>query len=143
MVSQKVRRADTDGQTHAYERGPGKQICVTGKQVNLGSRNAPPPRADAEAKANGSPSSTRDSSDSSVNAMDVGKENNEPPDGRALKVRGESSVVAPRILVSVVARVRRADAAPARRASLPSRRLPRASVALPRASGRRRAPAAA
>ena len=122
----KVRRADTGGQTHADERGFGKSICVTGEQVNLVSRNAIPPRADAATKATGPSTSTRDSS---VIAMDVGKENIAPPDGRALKVRGESSVVAPRILVSVVARVRRADAAPARRASFPSRRLPRASGA--------------
>ena len=146
VLGSKVRRADTGGQTHADERGFGKWICVTGEQVNLVSRNesvsrnAIPPRADAATKATGPSSSTHDSS---VIAMDGGKENIAPPDGRALKVRGESSVVAPRILVSVVARVRRADAAPARRASLPSRRLPRASVALPRASGRRRAPAAA
>ena len=141
----KVRRADTGGQTHADERGSAKSICATGTQVHLVSRNASVSRnafsrADAAAKANGSPSSPRDSP---VVRMEVGKENIAPPDGRALKVRGESSVVAPRILVSVVARVRRADAAPARRASFPSRRLPRASVALPRASGRRRAPAAA
>ena len=139
VLGSKVRRADTGGQTHADERGFGKSLCVTGEQVNLVSRNAIPPRADAATKATGPSTSTHDSS---VIAMDVGKENIAPPDGRALKVRGESSVVA-RILVSVVARVRRADAAPARRASLPSRRLPRASVALPRASGRRRAPAAA
>jgi len=146
MVSQeppprpKFRRADTGGKTHENERGSAKSLCVNSTKVPLLSRDA---RTGAATKATGPSSSTRDSSDSSVNAMDVGKENNAPPDGRALKVRGESSVVAPRILVSVVARVRRADAAPARRASLPSRRLPRASVALPRASGRRRAPAAA
>ena len=68
----KVRRADTGGQTHADERGFGKSICVTGEQVNLVSRNAIPPRADAAAKANGSPSSPRDSS---VVRMEVGKEN--------------------------------------------------------------------
>ena len=116
VLGSKVRRADTGGQTHADERGFGKSLCVTGEQVNLVSRNesvsrnAIPPRADAATKATGPSSSTRDSS---VIAMDDGKENTAPPDGRALKVRGESSVVA-RILVSVVARVRRADAAPAR-----------------------------
>ena len=133
----KVRRADTGEKTHANERGSAKSLCLTGTKVPLLPRDA---RTGAATKATGPSSSTRDSS---VIAMDVGKENIAPPDGRALKVRGESSVVAPRILVSVVARVRRADAAPARRASFPSRRLPRASVALPRASGRRRAPAAA
>ena len=138
VLGSKVRRADTGGQTHANERGFGKSLCVTSTKVRLLSRDA---RTGAATKATGPSSSTRDSS--VIIAMDVGKENIAPPDGRALKVRGESSVVAPRILVSVVARVRRADAAPARRASFPSRRLPRASVALPRASGRRRAPAAA
>ena len=137
VLGSKVRRADTGEKTHANERGSAKSLCLTGTKVPLLPRDA---RTGAATKATGPSSSTRDSS---VIAMDVGKENIAPPDGRALKVRGESSVVAPRILVSVVARVRRADAAPARRASLPSRRLPRASVALPRASGRRRAPAAA
>ena len=137
VLGSKVRRADTGEKTHANERGSAKSLCVTSTKVRLLSRDA---RTGAATKATGPSSSTRDSS---VIAMDDGKENIAPPDGRALKVRGESSVVAPRILVSVVARVRRADAAPARRASLPSRRLPRASVALPRASGRRRAPAAA
>ena len=123
VLGSKVRRADTGGQTHANERGFGKSLCVTSTKVRLLSRDA---RTGAATKATGPSSSTRDSS---VIAMDDGKENTAPPDGRALKVRGESSVVAPRILVSVVARVRRADAAPARRASFPSRRLPRASGA--------------
>ena len=139
VLGSKVRRADTGEKTHANERGSAKSLCLTGTKVPLLPRDA---RTGAATKATGPSSSTRDSS-VIVIAMDFGKENIAPPDGRALKVRGESSVVAPRILVSVVARVRRADAAPARRASLPSRRLPRASVALPRASGRRRAPAAA
>ena len=140
VLGSKVRRADTGEKTHANERGSAKSLCLTGRKVPLLPRERDA-RTGAATKATGPSSSTRDSS--VIIAMDVGKENIAPPDGRALKVRGESSVVAPRILVSVVARVRRADAAPARRASLPSRRLPRASVALPRASGRRRAPAAA
>ena len=124
VLGSKVRRADTGEKTHANERGSAKSLCLTGTKVPLLPRDA---RTGAATKATGPSSSTRDSS--VIIAMDVGKENIAPPDGRALKVRGESSVVAPRILVSVVARVRRADAAPARRASFPSRRLPRASGA--------------
>ena len=91
VLGSKVRRADTGGQTHADERGFGKWICVTGEQVNLVSRNesvsrnAIPPRADAAAKANGSPSSPPDSS---VVRMEVGKENIAPPEVEVPKVRG-------------------------------------------------------
>ena len=126
VLGSKVRRADTGEKTHANERGSAKSLCLTGTKVPLLPRDA---RTGAATKATGPSSSTRDSS--VIIAMDVGKENIAPPDGRALKVRGESSVVAPRILVSVVARVRRADAAPARRASFPSRRLPRRRRAEP------------
>jgi hypothetical protein len=127
VLGSKVRRADTGEKTYANERGSTKSLCLTGRKVPLLPRERDA-RTGAATKAPGPSSSTRDSS-VIVIAMDFGKENIAPPDGRALKVRGESSVVAPRILVSVVARVRRADAAPARRASFPSRRLPRASGA--------------
>ena len=85
VLGSKVRRADTGGQTHADERGFGKWICVTGEQVNLVSRNAIPPRADAATKATGPSSSTHDSS---VIAMDGGKENIAPPEVEVPKVRG-------------------------------------------------------
>jgi hypothetical protein len=124
VLGSKVRRADTGEKTYANERGSTKSLCLTGRKVPL---LPPDARTGASTKATGPSSSMRDSA--VIIAMDDGKENIAPPDGRALKVRGESSVVAPRILVSVVARVRRADAAPARRASFPSRRLPRASGA--------------
>lgn len=142
VLGSKVRRADTGGQTHANERGFAKTFCATGAQVRLAPRNATP-RTGGATKANGPSSSTPDSS---VVAMDVGKENAAPPDGRVLKVRGgerrcclrESSLF-PRATTS--ARVSRVDAPRAlRRAGATSTaRL----VALPRASGRRCALAAA
>ena len=169
----KVRRADTGGQTHADERGFGKSICVTGEQVNLVSRNAIPPRADAAAKANGSPSSPRDSS---VVRMEVGKENIAPPEVQVPKVRGgelhcclrnrpsfprdDFRARQPRrrrvrggelrcCLREIDPRFRATTSARVSHADAAPAR-PRASaasaarlVALPHASGRRRAPAAA
>ena len=174
----KVRRADTGGQTHADERGSAKSICATGTQVHLVSRNASVSRnafsrADAAAKANGSPSSPRDSP---VVRMEVGKENIAPPEVEVPKVRGgelhcclrnrpsfprdDFRARQPRrrrvrggelrcCLREIDPRFRATTSARVSHADAAPAR-PRASaasaarlVALPHASGRRRAPAAA
>ena len=147
----KVRRADTGGQTHADERGFGKSLRVNGEHVNLVSRNSIPPRADAAAKANGSPSSPRDFS---VVRMEDGKENIAPPEVQVPKVRGGELHCClrnrPSFPRDTSARVSRADAGYAAESSVvasvkstlvSARRLPRASATptpRPRACARAR-----
>ena len=84
VLGSKVRRADTGEKTYANERGSTKSLCLTGRKVPLLPRERDA-RTGAATKAPGPSSSTRDSS---VIAMDVGKENIAPPEVEVPKVRG-------------------------------------------------------